>query len=272
VYDKKPSRNEPGCIVFLIDQSGSMADPISGADLPKSAMLTTAINDLLYELVLLCVKERDEGPRRYFDVAVLGYGGDGVRPVLESEPLKDRLVVGIDEIGRNPLMVETSEREGRQIRRPVWIRPAADGGTPMCEALNQAGAFIHGWVQQHPTSFPPIVLNITDGEATDGNPVEWAQRLQSLRTSDGPALVFNCALSSEGGAEQLYPAAADQVPTRFGQQLFTMSSPLPPMLANQARAKGFDVQEGSRGFVFNADIKSVVTFLSIGTGTASLLR
>jgi hypothetical protein len=44
----------------------------------------------------------------------------------------------------------------------------AQGKTPMCAALRAAQGVLSGFVSQHPTCFPPIVINITDGVVTDG--------------------------------------------------------------------------------------------------------
>ena len=51
----------------------------------------------------------------------------------------------------------------------------------------------------------------------------------------------------------------------FARRLFRMSSTLPPSMQVQAREASFDVNDRTRGFVFNADLASVVRFLDIGT-------
>ena len=64
------------------------------------------------------------------------------------------------------------------------------------------------------------------------------------------------------------PGEADS----FARLLFRMSSPLPPKLLDAARADGFDLVPGTRGFVFNADLVGVIRFLDIGTKVAQNLR
>jgi len=59
----------------------------------------------------------------------------------------------------------------QKIRFPIWFDPVANGGTPMCQALMRAQDILRTWFAQHPGCFPPIVINITDGEATDGDPL-----------------------------------------------------------------------------------------------------
>src|SRR5690349_22397966 len=73
-YQADISRSNPGCFLFLLDQSGSMSDPFAGTagGHSKAAELATIINRLLASLVIRCSK--DEGVRDYFDVGVIGYG------------------------------------------------------------------------------------------------------------------------------------------------------------------------------------------------------
>jgi hypothetical protein len=44
-----------------------------------------------------------------------------------------------------------------------------------------------------------------------------------------------------------------------------MSSVVPARLQEAARAEGFPVRAETRGFVFNADLVSVIRFLDVGT-------
>jgi len=67
----------------------------------------------------------------------------------------------------------------------------------MCQALAQAKTIVQNWISQHPSCFPPIVINITDGEATDGNPSDAANEIMGLASSDGNVLLFNVHLSSQ---------------------------------------------------------------------------
>lgn len=77
MYEQEISRRNPGCFLFLLDQSYSMGAPISGSPAPKSSALATMINELLYAIVLECTKDFQELPRHYFDVGVIGYSGTG---------------------------------------------------------------------------------------------------------------------------------------------------------------------------------------------------
>src|SRR5437868_4066585 len=79
----------------------------------------------------------------------------------------------------------------RPIRVPIWFEPVANGGTPMCAALTQAKGVVDGWVSQHPNCFPPIVIQISAGESTDGGPAPVAEQVRKVKSSAGEVVLFN---------------------------------------------------------------------------------
>ena len=137
----------------------------------------------------------------------------------------------------------------------------------MCQALAEARRTIGDFVQSCPHAYPPIVINITDGEANDGDPEPEAMALRELATDDGPVLLFNAHVSQTNERPIEFPASEALLPDKYAQRLFRMSSPLPPKMIAEARSMEFEVVDGARGFVFNADLVSVVQFLDIGTRT-----
>ena len=56
----------------------------------------------------------------------------------------------------------------------MWFDPIANGQTPMCRAMEVASEVVADFVREHPRCFPPVVFNITDGDANDGDPGRWA--------------------------------------------------------------------------------------------------
>jgi hypothetical protein len=268
MYQRRVDRQNPACFVFLVDQSYSMNEPCAGRpQQSKAQALAEAINNALYELVIRCVKNPTEGPRHYYDVGVIGYGanvGSAWGGSLASQGL-----VSIVDIANNPLRVEERDRSttGGSSKAPVWFDATADGATPMSGAMDQAGRLIAGWVADHPDSFPPIIINISDGAATDGDPTVWTSRLTSLSTSDGNVLVFNVNLSAVGGDQVFFPSGTEPLGDDYARQMFEMSSELPGFMAEMAGMQGHTISAHARGFVFNADITSVVNFLQIGTST-----
>ncbi len=139
----------------------------------KADRLADAINRLLYELIIRCTKNQAEGPRHYYDIGVIGYG-TRVGSALGGS-LAGRDLVPIPEVADHPARVEDrlrSVEDGagglikESVKFAVWFDAVANGGTPMGQALRQARALLEPWAQAHAGSFPPIVINITDGEAT----------------------------------------------------------------------------------------------------------
>src|SRR5579884_4088016 len=255
-YSAEISRSNPTCFLFLLDQSKSMLGPISGGQgKTKADAVADSLNRLLYTLVLRCVWGQHVLDR--FHVGVLGYGRQVV-PALGGA-LAGRELVPIGELARNPVRVE------QLVKMPVWFDPAGGGKTPMCQCLERAAQVVSRFLLQHPTCYPPLVLNLTDGEATDGDPERPAYTLRELASEDGAVLLFNEHISSSSEKAIEFPDAEAGLPDDYARRLFRMSSRLPPTMENSARQAGLNVTEASRGFVFNADLDSVVRFLDIGT-------
>jgi len=197
------SRSNPSCFLFLIDQSGSMQDAWAGeAGKKKADGLATIINRMLQNLVLKCAKS--EGVRDYYYVSVLGYGAQ-IGPAFSGE-LAGRELVPISDIANMPARVEERTRKvedgagglvDQTVRFPIWFDAVANGGTPMCQAMTRAQEILSHWLAQHSSCFPPLVFNITDGEATDGDPANVASGITNLASDDGSVILFNIHLSAQ---------------------------------------------------------------------------
>jgi len=277
LYTAEISRANPSCFLFLIDQSGSMGDRFGSGEggESKADITAAAINRLLTELVIKCSKDMEV--RRYFQVGVIGYGAS-VGPALGGN-LSGQSLIWIDDIYSNPVRVEERTKKvpdgagglvDTLIKFPVWFDPVASSGTPMSQAFRQAHTILQTWVAGRPTSFPPIVINITDGESTDGNPSEIAEALKTLSTDDGHLLVFNIHLSSTRAAPIKFPDTEEGLPDQYARLLFRMSSPLPDFMREVAREFGYTPSANSRGFVFNAGVEELISFLNIGTRPSNL--
>jgi hypothetical protein len=140
----------------------------------------------------------------------------------------------------------------------------------MCQAMGRAQSILSRWVTEQPTSFPPIVINITDGQATDGDPAAAATALRNLKTEDGELLLFNIHVSSTPALPIQFPGDEPALPDDYAKLLFRMSSTLPEYMKNIAAEEGIPVGTSPRGFVFNGDMVSVIRFLDIGTRPTSL--
>ncbi len=273
-YSAEISRLNPTALIFLLDESGSMVEPFGAqADKRKADGVADAINRLLQNIVLKCAKA--EGIRDFFHVGMVSYGSR-VQSAFGG-PLAGETLVPVSKIAGNPLRVETRSRKvddragglvERKFKFPVWFEAHPAGKTPMCEALGQAGKFLQAFLAKHPGCYPPLVINITDGHPTDGDPRETAKELRALTSQDGHVLLFNAHVSEKHDRPVEFPENESGLPDDFARLLFRMSSTLPPKLVEAARSDGFSVGPHSRGFVFNADLVGVIRFLDIGTRVA----
>ncbi len=274
-YNAEISRTTPSCFLFVIDQSGSMNDEIGGRT--KAQGVADAINRLLQNLVIKCAKS--EGVRDYYDVGVVGYGAN-VGPAF-SGALEGKDLVPISGIANSPARIEQRTKKvddgagglvDQSIKFPIWFDPISHGGTPMCAALTRANEILQTWIALNANGFPPVVIHITDGESTDGNPTAAMKTLTSLATSDGSVLLFNLHLSSNPNATAIsFPDTDANLPDEYAKTLFGGASPLTPFMRSVANTEhGFNLSDGAKGFVLNGDLTLIIQALDIGTRPSNL--
>jgi hypothetical protein len=273
MYTAQISRANPTLIVFLIDQSFSMQERIGGGGGvagKKKDVVADAINRLLQALTIKCAKE--DGVRDYFHVAAIGYGLT-VRPALIG-PLADKGTVAISDIADNPARLEDRVKKVPDgaggvvelaIKFPIWVDPVAMGETPMSRAMTLAGSILSAWLREYPDCYPPVVLNLTDGMSSDGDPAGPAKEIRDLASTDGNVLLYNLHVSADESPAISFPDSDDELPNDYAEALFAMSSVLPPDARSYAEGQGLCGPGEVRGFVFNADVTSIVQFLNIGT-------
>src|SRR5262249_30316327 len=157
------------------------------------------------------------------------------------------ILLPISRVSDHPLRVETRTKlvpDGaggtveQTVKFPVWFDPEANGQTPMCEAVAAAALAVKGFAEQFPDSYPPIVMNLTDGVPSDGNPLENAKLLRRIATNDGTALLFNLLLSPKPAPAEYFPATEEHLAEKYFKLLFRMSSELPPGMWQAAKAEG----------------------------------
>ncbi|HMA32975.1 MAG TPA: vWA domain-containing protein [Chloroflexia bacterium] len=281
-YSTQITRQDPTCFLLLIDQSESMLDPFGVAHVQKTKAegAADAVNRVLENLLLRCTK----GPndiRDYFYVGAVGYG-PGVVPVLTTPDQEPDELPRLIPMSQLPdLVIKLEVRRKQQLDGaggiltveepfPIYVEPVAANGTPMCQALQVGYEIIEAWCKDHPNSFPPTVINITDGEASDGSPLISAQALRGLATNDGNTLLFNCHLSSNPAPAIIFSDTDQYLVDDYARQLFMMSSILPESFQQAAATQGYRVNNRTRGFAFNADLVDLVKFLDVGTRPANM--
>ena len=264
----------PGCLIFLLDQSGSMSDHFgstqAGAGRRKCDMVATVLNGFLNELIVANTVAQRDGTtevRPRAEVTVLGYEGISVEPVLQGN-LAGLTFVSLPDLQMNPLDIERRKRTeiddiGQEIEItvpfPVWVKAKAGAGTPMCMALREARDLARDWARNHPDSYPPVIINVTDGVASDGDPFEIANEISEITTSDGAALLFNVHITDLPFSPVAYPASTQELPADpYAQLLFSISSEIPTSSRNLLQSLvSREVAAGARGLIFNGDAASV---------------
>jgi uncharacterized protein YegL len=261
-YQKLPlGSHQPGLVVILIDQSISMTNPYAGTRKHEFAAL--AVNRCIYEIIAACKIGAKIKDRCY--VGVIGYG-KATKPLLGGFPSKLHLQVKRKET----LKKKISDGAGGLIEidtvLPIWIEPEADNGTPMDKAFDLCTELVKPWIREHPNDFPPIVINITDGEPNNAEAAESsAEGLRSLATKDGNVLLLNAHIADSAAQEIRLPGDETGLPNTFARLLYRMSSVLPRPMLDAARNVGFAPDQYARGFVMNAGPETLTKLLVFGT-------
>lgn len=281
-YTRRITSNQPSAIMIMVDRSGSMDEMVNwhNESVKKSEAVASAINNMIAEIIAR--SQGDDLPGHYFDISVLGYSDDNVYPLLPG--VGDSWFMTPAELLGSVRYVRTVERQrllpdGRRVvnsvNERVWIEAGANSRTPMVRAFTGAYTHMAGWCAAHKDSFPPMVINITDGEITDGDPdslLKAAARLTDLSTTDGNLILLNIHVSGSSDYHLVFPASDVKLPEeRNAKLLHGMSSVMPEFFWSQIREiVGYDNSKGGfRGVAYNASVLDLVRMLNIGSSTVN---
>ena len=143
----------------------------------------------------------------------------------------------------------------------------------MCEALRRVRDIAAEWTARaaNAESFPPVVFNITDGEATDCDDEELravCNQIKALETADGNVLLVNIHIAAGDTPRTVFFPSAEEAsyPNRYAEVLYDCSSPMPEVFNEAIReAKGPGALPPFRGMSFNASAEELITMLNIGS-------
>jgi hypothetical protein len=276
-YSAQISRETPAMFLVGLDLSKSITDPIdappeSGKGTPKIRSVENVLNEILFQLAIKSGEELPNGDyivKDYFHMLLMGYGNNSVRSVLPKDTANEHGFAPLSALVANP----SSERDGK----PVFFEGfEGAGNTPMKEFFEAALGPMQSWSDRNAKNFPPILINISDGEWTGDSPIRAAERIRQVKGEDGNALVFNCHLTSwwpELGTPKpkpiLFPQSIADLPPgdEYAKALFEMSSELPPKFLEEAKRMKLVPQDAksARAMAYNTDIDALVDFLVIGT-------
>ena len=278
MYSQEITRRHRAAIVIAIDQSCSMNGrmELNGWNLSKAEVVSMVVGRLIDELIMR--SHRDGGYRHYYDIALLGYSGENVYSLLGDEltfypitMLAGREVPRITyALGYNTLHSGT-----RQFQEEVslWVKPCAQGATPMHKMICAVTRLVSEWCAQdiNSDSFPPLVFNITDGEASDADYDMLrgaAERLKATGTNDGATLLVNVHISS--GLQQqpiLFPAVTEMPEElRYASLLMEMSSTIPEQFNRYVgECRSNYAAPPYIAMSYNASMSELIAMLNIGT-------
>jgi hypothetical protein len=282
------STKNPGCFIIAYDQSGSMGKRFAHAHQDttrKCEAVAVIINRFLENLIRVNTVFTPDGRsivRPRAQVALIGYGNSKISPAFGEGFLN------LPDLDSCPLEIVTVEEEELDddgittirvpVDHPIWIKPVAEGNTPMCQALKHAWELAKHWAEQHLPSYPPVVVNVTDGVPTD---CDWTgaleaagETLKSVTTNDGSLLFFNVHITGEEQQDPstpvlpvAYPATSAELPdTPYAKVLFTMSSVLPDAVRAALSVQlGQTVPPDTKGFIYNGSAEAVVSMFNFAS-------
>lgn len=259
--------SNPGCIIILVDQSWSMNEEWQTGTKKEQAALI--VNRAIYDLALKC-QQGVEIRQRCF-VSIISYG-ESVDCVVEGM---------IADVYASPIEVKTVKKaipDGAggivevEVELPIWLQPRASGGTPMHEAFERASKIVNDWISDWPDSFPPVVINVTDGDPTYPDLAgDAARTIMSLHTTDGNVLVYNIHIA-DADFELVFPSNNTQFSDNpFAEFLFSISSVLPESLFPIALDQGFSPQPDARCFAYDAGEALTTRIIEFGSPGTNLL-
>jgi hypothetical protein len=257
-YSRPITREQPSCLLFIIDQSGSMSESFAGTEVQKDEAVAQIVNRLIDIVGLQCIKK--DTIRHYFDIGIIVYNDSAIS--LFTEESSTPCFRPINLLYENPINLSEVE----QGRDPIWIYPQAEGLTATYSAFSLAKTLLEDWAKKNSQSYPPTVFHISDGNFSDQDPRSVAEEIKQIQTEDGSVLIFNINIAENRAKGIIFPDNTEQLPSKYACTLFEMSSILPEAIRQSFFARQrLDLSPQSRAFVFNADPSLLTMCLDIGT-------
>ena len=189
--------------------------------------------------------------------------------------LAGQSLVPIGKLAANPLRVELRTKKiddgtggliDQQVKFPIWLDPSRQRPNPDVPGL-RLGLELASTTSS--VSIPTAFRRSSSTSPTARRPTATPSRTPAA-CATSPAGTATCSCSTftcppAAIAPIELPDSEDDLPDDFARLLFRMSSVLPPAIRETAKREGYLVSNETRGFVFNADLVSVIRFLDIGT-------
>lgn len=278
MYSQEVTRRHRAAIVIAIDQSCSMSGKmeLNGRENTKAEAVSMVVGRLIDELLLR--SHRDDSYRHYYDIALVGYSGDSVYSLLGDElafypitTLAGKEVPRISYTLNNRVYDRSLHAFQEEVSQ--WVKPCAHGATPMYKMICKVTNLVMEWCgrEENCDSFPPLVFNVTDGEASDADYEKLryaAHCLRSTGTNDGKTLFVNIHISSNTEHAPIIFPNIHEVPLsiRHAHLLMDMSSVMPEQLHHYIyKCRNCGVKPPYIAMSYNSSISELITMLNIGS-------
>ena len=270
-YEKQWSSANPGFLIIMLDQSGSMGEEYIDGE-SKASFASKVINNVIGAIIDR-LYSGDKPKDRCF-IAVIGYA-------TEAKLLKHGF---ISEFAAQPLRLEKIKKKMSngaggfievEDNMPIWFEQEANGVTNMAAAFKIAAQLINDYFKANSASPAPIIINISDGAPCIWNGTEavWdldetkkmAQSIMATSCEDGNVLIFNAHIEASSFNVQL-PNDRNMLPNDDGAHfLFDISSVIPDSYKKAADKSGLKVKDGSRGCMISCDAEGLVKLIDFGS-------
>ncbi|MFI3302915.1 MAG: VWA domain-containing protein [Rikenellaceae bacterium] len=280
MYEKSITRENRSAFVIMIDQSGSMAEPIDyeGRTMTKAEAVAEVTNLIIEELIERA--RRSDGVRDYYDIGIVGYSGSKATSMLSDD---ERVLIPVTELSERNVesrscTIERCAPDGTTFKQnlttKMWVAPMAMGETPMYEGMNMVYDIMKSWCAKPENyySFPPMIFNITDGESSDctgRDMLNMARKIRSLSTADGKVFMINVHIASSVAQKSVIFPTTEEVEAstnKYAKDLGLASSTMPEAYNDMiCEIKGEKLQGDFVGVSYNTSIEELITILNIGT-------
>lgn len=242
-YSNSFSRRNPGFLVIMIDQSGSLSATKQNNGLELAEIVAKSVNYLINELILKLVTVDANGNeivRRSIKICLIGYGS----PNNEAHIICNKW---IDEIADgypfNKLTINTREGSFEQYCIEV-LHPISEGIPNISDAMSIAKDLVSDWMCNHNKveDAVPYIINITNDCTPDnGETIKIVNEISEMHIPDGSPLVINCFVSNNT------PFHTNPFEDSFyvdnTQFLYKISSETPTNMKERMREYGFETEK-----------------------------
>lgn len=270
-YEKQWSSANPGFLIIMLDQSGSMGEEYIDGE-SKASFASKVINNVIGAII--DKNYNGDKPKDRCFIAVIGYA-------TEAKLLKHGF---LSEFAAQPLRLEKIKKKMSngaggfievEDNMPIWFEQEANGVTNMAAAFKIAAQLINDYFKANSASPAPIIINISDGAPCIWNGTEavWdldetkkmAQSIMATSCEDGNVLIFNAHIEASSFNVQL-PNDINMLPNNDGAHfLFDISSVIPDSYKKAADKSGLKVKDGSRGCMISCDAEGLVKLIKFGS-------